>query len=95
MYIKEEDVWSVSSRDCAPEQVKGGFNRSVSVYTVSKKGKLTLIGTSDQCTLEGDVASIPVNVPNAPRIAIKCCVSGNGGFTSLRLYGVFKTIFVV
>ena len=80
-------VWQVASRDEAPESVKGGFNTSFEVYSVARKGRLTLIGRSEDATWADDNPSQCVAVPSwAKRVVILFKKYGNGGYASARLY---------
>ena len=66
---------------------KGGFNISVSYFSVSKKGDCTELAVSRQCTYAGDspskVPSLPAGIP---RLLEKVSRSGNGGYDSYRLF---------
>lgn len=86
MNIKEINIASTNSLGDAPKYVRGGFQRSVTVYTVARKGNLTKVGFSDECTMDGDEPSETIVVPNAPQVLIVTKTTGNRGDTYARLY---------
>lgn len=73
-------------RSQAPEFIQGGFNRCEAVFTIARKGRVTPVGVSYDCTLEGDEPSPRVEVPAAPRVAILISTSGNGGQVRVSIY---------
>jgi len=73
-------------RSQAPEFIQGGFNRCEAVFTLAKKGKVTPVGVSFDCTWEGDKPSPRVTVPAAPRVAVLRETSGNRGEVRVYLY---------
>ena len=85
-HISQVELASVEARDKCPAIIKGGFNRSTTVYTVAKKGKLTPVAASYSCKWAGDRPSKVIEVPRAPRILIITTISGNGGWEAARLY---------
>lgn len=74
-------------RSQAPASVKGGFQRSVAVFTIARKGRVTPVGVSQSCTLAGDKPSPEVFVPAAPKVAVLVDAAGNGGGVRVYLYG--------
>jgi len=65
----------------------GGFNLSVSYFSVSRKGDCTLIGHSDDCTYSGDDPSkTPTLPPGIPRVLERVRRHGNGAWDAYRLY---------
>jgi len=70
----------------APHTISGGFNMSQRLYSVSKKGALTLLATASDCTREGDQKVTHKVDKTIPRIAIKTSRFGNGGWESITYY---------
>ena len=70
----------------APSRIGGGFNMSQKVYSVSKKGALTLLATASDCTLQGDQKVTHQVDKTIPRIAIRTVRYGNGGWEKLSYY---------
>jgi hypothetical protein len=70
----------------APDRISGGFNYSQTLYSVSKKGKLTKLATADPCTHEGDQKIVHVVDKTIPRIAIETVRYGNGAWDSTSYY---------
>jgi len=70
----------------APDRISGGFNYSQRLYSVAKKGALTLLATADPCTHEGDQKVVRKVDKNIPRIAIETVRSGNGSWDSIAYY---------
>lgn len=58
----------------------GGFNFSVTVYSVSRKGKLTPIANSYDCTWEGDAPSKVISVSKSDPVVVLGFRLGNGGW---------------
>ena len=56
------------------------------LYSVSKKGALTLLATASDCTREGDQKVTHKVDKTIPRIAIKTSRFGNGGWESITYY---------
>ena len=81
-------VWSVAPRAEAPTSVKGGFRRSATVWSVARKGRMTQVGHSADCTYQGDRPSKVVEVPDGcPRVLVMYTTyGGNGGDCGVRLY---------
>jgi len=71
----------------APDTISGGFNMTQRLYSVSKKGALTLLATASDCTYAGDRKVVHTVDKTIPRIAIKTSRSGNGGWESITYYG--------
>jgi hypothetical protein len=74
------------SMEEAPSSISGGFNVSKTLYSVSKKGNLTLLATASDCTYQGDQKVTHRVDKTIPRIAIKTVRSGNGGWEKLSYY---------
>jgi hypothetical protein len=74
-------------RSQAPTGVKGSFNRTIAVFTIARKGRVTPVGVSQACTREGDKPSPEVAIPAAPRVAVVVDKSGNGGSICAYIYG--------
>lgn len=70
----------------APNRISGGFNVSQTLYSVSKKGKLTRIAGADDCTHQGDQKVVRTVDKTIPRIAIKTVFYGNGGWEKISYY---------
>jgi len=70
----------------APDRISGGFNMSQTLYSVSKKGKLTLLATADPCTYSGDQKVVRKVDHSIPRIAIQTVRYGNGSWDSIAYY---------
>lgn len=70
----------------APDTISGGFNVTQKIYSVSKKGALTLLATASDCTREGDQKIVHAVDKTIPRIAIETSRSGNGGWDSIAYY---------
>jgi len=70
----------------APNTITGGFNYSQTLYSVSKKGKLTKIASADACTYSGDQKVVHVVDKTIPRIAILTERAGNGAWDSIVYY---------
>ena len=70
----------------APSRISGGFNVSQTLYSVSKKGVLTLLAKASDCTYNGDQKVTHWVDKTIPRIAIKTVRSGNGGWEKLSYY---------
>lgn len=70
----------------APTRISGGFNMSQTLYSVSKKGALTLLATASDCTYSGDQKVVHQVDKRIPRIAIKTVRSGNGGWEKISYY---------
>jgi hypothetical protein len=70
----------------APDRISGGFNYSQVLYSVSKKGKLTLLATASDCTYSGDRKIVHVVDKSIPRIAVKTMRYGNGAWDSVSYY---------
>lgn len=73
-------------RSSAPDFVQGGFRKTAAVFTIARKGRVTPVGVSFDCTWEGDKPSPRVTVPAAPRVAVLDETSGNGGQVRVYLY---------
>lgn len=86
MNLRDIEITSTEPRSEAPASVQGTFNLSVEVYTVARKGDMTLVGVAEDCTYEGDAPSRKVQVPQAPRVLIVTHHRGNGGWSAYRLY---------
>jgi len=72
----------------APDRISGGFQYSQTLYSVSRKGKLTKLASADACTHEGDRKIVHAVDKNVPRIAIQTSRYGNGGWDSMSYYKV-------
>ena len=72
----------------APETIDGAFNFSQTLYSVSKKGQLTLLAHASDCTYKGDQKIVHLVDKTIPRIAIKTTRHGNGGWESTTYYKV-------
>jgi len=70
----------------APNRISGGFNMSQTLYSVSKKGALTLLAKASDCTYQGDQKVRIAVDKRIPRIAIKTVRHGNGGWEKLSYY---------
>jgi|Laugrespbdmm15dd_1035085.scaffolds.fasta_scaffold171845_2 hypothetical protein len=70
----------------APETISGGFNVTQRLFSVSKKGALTLLATASDCTYSGDQKVTYKVDKTIPRIAIQTSRSGNGGWDSTTYY---------
>jgi hypothetical protein len=70
----------------APATISGRFNMSQTLYSVSKKGTLTLLATASDCTYQGDQKVVHAVDKTIPRIAIKTVRYGNGGWDSIAYY---------
>ena len=70
----------------APEIISGGFNVTQRLYSVSKKGALTLLATASDCTYEGDQKVTHKVDKTIPRIAIETIRYGNGAWDSITYY---------
>ena len=70
----------------APATISGGFNVSQTLYSVSKKGKLTRLAHASDCTYAGDEKIVRKVDKTIPRIAIKTVRYGNGGWDSISYY---------
>jgi hypothetical protein len=70
----------------APNCIRGGFNYSQVLYSVSKKGKLTCIANADACTYVGDQKVMRKVDKTIPRIAIETIWYGNGARDSIAYY---------
>jgi hypothetical protein len=70
----------------APDTISGGFNMTQRLYSVSKKGALTLLATASDCTYAGDRKVTHKVDKTIPRIAIQTSRSGNGGWDSTTYY---------
>ena len=67
--------------------IKGGFQLSVTYYSVSKGGDCTKIATSKDCTLLGDAPSEVPSLPlGIPRILERTRRSGNESYDQYRLF---------
>ena len=56
----------------------GGFGRSIEVFSVSRKGRLTRLTRSESCTYEGDRPSMPVEVRPDQPLMVRISHHGNG-----------------
>ena len=72
----------------APNHVSGGFNVAPTLYSVSKRGVLTLLAEASDCTYQGDQMVTHTVDKRIPRIAIKTVRSGNGGWEQTTYYKV-------
>jgi len=70
----------------APNTISGGFNVTQRLFSVSKKGALTLLATASDCTNAGDQKITRRVDKTIPRIAIQTCRSGNGAWDSITYY---------
>ncbi len=70
----------------APNHIRGGFNFSQTLYSVSKKGALTLLAKASDCTFEGDKKVVHQVDKTIPRIAIRTSRHGNGGWEKVSYY---------
>lgn len=70
----------------APDHISGGFQKSQTLYSVSKKGQLTRIASADACTHQGDRKIVHVVDKSIPRIAIETIRYGNGAWDSVSYY---------
>ena len=61
-------------------EYKGGFNRAVRIYSVSRRGVVALVTTSSDCTWVGDAPSETVFVaPDEPMLVETICYGDGGG----------------
>lgn len=70
----------------APETISGAFNFAQTLYSVNKKGQLTLLAVASDCTYQGDQKVVHAVDKTIPRIAIKTVRYGNGGWDSIAYY---------
>jgi hypothetical protein len=70
----------------APNRISGGFSMSQTLYSVSKKGALTLVAKASDCTYNGDQKVVIAVDKTIPRIAIRTVRSGNDGWEKLSYY---------
>jgi len=70
----------------APDRISGGFNMSQTLYSVSKKGALTLLAKASDCTYQGDQKVVIAVDKTIPRIAIETVRYGNGSWDSIAYY---------
>jgi len=70
----------------APDRISGGFNYSQTLYSVSKKGALTLLAKASDCTYQGDQKVVIAVDKTIPRIAIETARYGNGAWDSIAYY---------
>ena len=70
----------------APSTITGGFKYSQTLYSVSKKGKLTKLAHANDCTYAGDPKIVIRVDKTIPRIAIKITRHGNGAWENTTYY---------
>lgn len=68
-------------------EYKGGFNYSVRVYSVSRRGVATLVAKSDDCTWSGDAPSETLWVNPDEPVLVEHTHMGNGGSTHYECFG--------
>jgi hypothetical protein len=70
----------------APDRISGSFNVQQTLYSVSKKGKLTKLFVASDCTYSGDQKVVHNVDKTIPRIAVLTERFGNGAWDSIVYY---------
>jgi len=70
----------------APDRISGSFNVQQTLYSVSKKNKLTKLAIASACTFQGDQKVVHMVNKTIPRIAILTERFGNGAWDSIAYY---------